>query len=148
MRNRHPILKRFIADWATIAIIRQFLGNQRQKRYNAGTAVVPAKYKHLKANADKRDHSTRRKSTSTNPSTRKRKSSSTNQSRKRLRRDPDGDEESADHDPDDDEDEEDEDGDEDEDEDEEEKDEDEEEQEEEAGRATGDVGEWSQSEDE
>jgi hypothetical protein len=66
MRKRHPLLNRFVGDWATVAIINQYLGNQRKKAYDSGTATVPAKYEYLKANASKRDHSSRCKTTSRN----------------------------------------------------------------------------------
>ncbi|KAF7982854.1 hypothetical protein HWV62_25830 [Athelia sp. TMB] len=60
-RQRHPYLARFRNDWATEAIVKQFLGNKRQRAYDMGWLKVPEKYTYLKSNASKRSSTGSRK---------------------------------------------------------------------------------------
>ncbi|KAJ7822755.1 hypothetical protein B0H13DRAFT_2376479 [Mycena leptocephala] len=54
-RNKHLILERYHNDWATEAIIKQFLKNRRNTEYQNNRLEVPEKYQYLKTNAAKRD---------------------------------------------------------------------------------------------
>ncbi len=64
-RDTHPFLSRFENDWATEAIIRQYLKNKRKTLYKAGSLEKPKGYEYLKENAAKRDQSKSRKKTAT-----------------------------------------------------------------------------------
>ncbi|THU91456.1 hypothetical protein K435DRAFT_801218 [Dendrothele bispora CBS 962.96] len=61
LRERDPFLKRFENDWASEAMIRQYLKNKRKTNYLQGTLEVPSKYAYLKENSAKRDQSKSRK---------------------------------------------------------------------------------------
>ncbi|KAF7975568.1 hypothetical protein HWV62_9265 [Athelia sp. TMB] len=61
-RERHPYLARFKNDWATEAIVKQYLGNKRQRAYDMGWLEPPEKYAYLKVNASKRNSTSSRKS--------------------------------------------------------------------------------------
>jgi hypothetical protein len=50
-----PFLARFINDWATEDLVKQFMKNRRENHYRKGWLDVPEKYAHLKANAQKRN---------------------------------------------------------------------------------------------
>jgi hypothetical protein len=50
-----PFLERFIDNWATEDLVKQFMKNRRSNHYRKGWLEVPEKYGHLKANAQKRD---------------------------------------------------------------------------------------------
>jgi hypothetical protein len=50
-----PFLERFTNDWAIEDLVKQFMKNRRSNHYRKGWLEVPAKYGHLKANAQKRD---------------------------------------------------------------------------------------------
>ncbi|KAH6909681.1 hypothetical protein BKA70DRAFT_1426098 [Coprinopsis sp. MPI-PUGE-AT-0042] len=56
-RKAHPFLKRFHNDWATEEMLKQYFRNKRKNAYRNGWLDVPAKYSHLKANANKRSQS-------------------------------------------------------------------------------------------
>ncbi|KAF9471608.1 hypothetical protein BDN70DRAFT_938823 [Pholiota conissans] len=53
-RDRYPILKRYINDWATAEMVKQYIKNKRAHHYHNGWLEVPAKYAYLKVNAQKR----------------------------------------------------------------------------------------------
>ncbi len=61
MREKNPLLKRFENDWASEAMVRQYLKNKRKRAYEQGALEVPDKYKYLKANAGMRDQAKSRK---------------------------------------------------------------------------------------
>ncbi|THU81295.1 hypothetical protein K435DRAFT_873507 [Dendrothele bispora CBS 962.96] len=61
LRERHPILARFENDWATEAMVRQYMKNKRKTHYAQGSLMVAEKYGHLKENSAKRDQSKSRK---------------------------------------------------------------------------------------
>ncbi|THU75863.1 hypothetical protein K435DRAFT_905802 [Dendrothele bispora CBS 962.96] len=61
MRERNAFLKRFQNEWASEAMVRQYLKNKRKRHYQLGTLEVPQKYEYLKDNASKRDQSKTRK---------------------------------------------------------------------------------------
>ncbi|THU96635.1 hypothetical protein K435DRAFT_797171 [Dendrothele bispora CBS 962.96] len=61
LRERHPFLKRFENDWASEAIIRQYLKNKKKTHYRQGTLEVPKQYGYLRTNAAARDQSKSRK---------------------------------------------------------------------------------------
>ncbi|CAA7267807.1 unnamed protein product [Cyclocybe aegerita] len=54
-REHHPVLKRYMNDWATEEIIKHYMKNKRAHHYASGWLEVPAKYDYLKENASKRD---------------------------------------------------------------------------------------------
>ncbi|KAJ7653020.1 hypothetical protein B0H17DRAFT_1186397 [Mycena rosella] len=56
-RERHPILQRYVNDWATEEIVKQFIKNKRRHGYKKGFLVPPAEYAYLKANSAKRNPS-------------------------------------------------------------------------------------------
>ncbi|KAJ7440627.1 hypothetical protein B0H11DRAFT_2205136 [Mycena galericulata] len=60
-RLRHPILERYVNDWATEEIVKQFTKNKRRNGYRHNWLEVPEKYKYLQANSAKRDPSASRK---------------------------------------------------------------------------------------
>ncbi|KAJ7442915.1 hypothetical protein B0H11DRAFT_470882 [Mycena galericulata] len=60
-RLRHPILERYVNDWATEERVKQFTKNKRRNGYRHNWLEVPEKYKYLKANSAKRDPSASRK---------------------------------------------------------------------------------------
>ncbi|KAF8824181.1 hypothetical protein HHX47_DHR8000363 [Lentinula edodes] len=62
MRSRHKFLQRFINDWATVDMIRQYLKNKRKPLYRSGELEIPPKYAYLKSNAAKRDQGKSRRS--------------------------------------------------------------------------------------
>ncbi len=64
-QDTHPFLSRFENDWATEAIICQYLKNKRKTLYKAGSLEKPKGYEYLKENAAKRDQSKSRKKTAT-----------------------------------------------------------------------------------
>jgi len=55
-----PFLARFINDWATEDLVKQFIKDRRGNHYRKGWLDVPEKYSHLKENAQKRDKSVSR----------------------------------------------------------------------------------------
>lgn len=60
-REKHPILERYVNDWATEEIIKQFTKNKRRRCYQKNWLEVPEKYAYLKNNSAKRDPSASRK---------------------------------------------------------------------------------------
>ncbi|KAJ7780646.1 hypothetical protein DFH07DRAFT_949876 [Mycena maculata] len=56
-RKRHPILKRYVNDWATEEIVKQYIKNKRCHGYTKGFLEPPAEYAYLKTNSSKRDQS-------------------------------------------------------------------------------------------
>ncbi|KAJ7086218.1 hypothetical protein C8R44DRAFT_893673 [Mycena epipterygia] len=56
-RERHPILKRYVNDWATEELVKQYIKNKRRRAYQKGWLETPAQYAYLKANSAKRDPS-------------------------------------------------------------------------------------------
>jgi hypothetical protein len=52
-RETHPILARYHNNWATEAIVKQYVKNKRNNAYKNNWLEVPAKYTYLKANAAK-----------------------------------------------------------------------------------------------
>ena len=54
-RQRYPILKHYVNDWATIEIIKQYIKNKRGRAYKMGWLEVPEAYVYLKQNASKRN---------------------------------------------------------------------------------------------
>ncbi|KAJ7131800.1 hypothetical protein C8R43DRAFT_1133477 [Mycena crocata] len=56
-RERHPILKRYVNDWATDELAKQFIRNRRRNEYKKGTLQRPAEFAYLKANSAKRNPS-------------------------------------------------------------------------------------------
>ena len=62
-----PFLEHFINDWATEDLVKQFMKNRRSNHYHKGWLEVPEKYRHLKANVQRRDknRSCRKKALST-----------------------------------------------------------------------------------
>jgi hypothetical protein len=60
-REQNPFLARFVGDWATKEIVKQFLKNKRRNHYRNGWLDVPEKYAYLKNNASKRDPTGSRK---------------------------------------------------------------------------------------
>ena len=52
-REQNPFLARFVGDWATKEIVKQFLKNKRRNHYKNGWLDVPEKYEYLKNNASK-----------------------------------------------------------------------------------------------
>ncbi|KAJ7119408.1 hypothetical protein C8R44DRAFT_877838 [Mycena epipterygia] len=60
-RAKHPILERYVNDWATEEIVKQFTKNKRRHSYQKNWLDVPAKYAYLKNNSAKRDPSASRK---------------------------------------------------------------------------------------
>ncbi|KAJ3501991.1 hypothetical protein NLJ89_g9088 [Agrocybe chaxingu] len=54
-RERHPVLKRYMNDWATEEIVKRYMKNKRSHHYSSGWLDVPEKYKYLKDNSSKRD---------------------------------------------------------------------------------------------
>ncbi|KAG6848684.1 hypothetical protein H0H93_014905 [Arthromyces matolae] len=63
-QKEHPILARFVNDWATEEIIKQYLKNKRTYAYKKGYLDRPSGYEHLKVNASKRSNAPRRKKAS------------------------------------------------------------------------------------
>ncbi|THU76248.1 hypothetical protein K435DRAFT_879478 [Dendrothele bispora CBS 962.96] len=61
MRQRDPFLSRFENDWASEAMVRQYLKNKRKTAYKQGTLTAPSKYDYLKTNSAQRDQSKTRK---------------------------------------------------------------------------------------
>ncbi|KAK0470470.1 uncharacterized protein EV420DRAFT_1473526 [Desarmillaria tabescens] len=61
----HPFLSHFENDWATEAIVHQYMKNKRKTLYKAGSLEKPKGYKYLKENAAKRDQSKSHKKTAT-----------------------------------------------------------------------------------
>ncbi|THU76278.1 hypothetical protein K435DRAFT_879440 [Dendrothele bispora CBS 962.96] len=61
MRERDPFLKRFENDWASEAMVRQYLKNKCKRNYQQGTLQVAEKYEYLKDNSAKRDQTKTRK---------------------------------------------------------------------------------------
>ncbi|KAF9023217.1 hypothetical protein BDZ89DRAFT_1136855 [Hymenopellis radicata] len=55
VREQHPIMKRYVNDWATEAIVTQYFRNKRKHNYELGTLEVPERFTYLKNNSDKRD---------------------------------------------------------------------------------------------
>lgn len=53
-RERHPILGRYVNDWATEELVRQYIKNKRKHAYAKRYLDVPDKYNYLKNNASKR----------------------------------------------------------------------------------------------
>lgn len=60
-RERNPIFKRYQNDWATEALVKQYVKNKRRRGYSKGWLEVPDKYAYLKANASKRNSAPRKK---------------------------------------------------------------------------------------
>ncbi|KAJ7619491.1 hypothetical protein FB45DRAFT_1095761 [Roridomyces roridus] len=56
-RERHPIFKRYVNDWATEAIVIQFTKNKRRYSVKNSTLKRDPKYDHLVRNSAKRDPS-------------------------------------------------------------------------------------------
>ncbi|KAF9470410.1 hypothetical protein BDN70DRAFT_939735 [Pholiota conissans] len=56
-RDRYPILKRYVNDWATAEMVKQYIKNKRAHHYHNGWLEVPAKYAYLKENTKKRNPS-------------------------------------------------------------------------------------------
>jgi hypothetical protein len=54
-REQNPFLARFVGDWATKEIVKQFLKNECRNHYRNGWLDVPEKYGYLKNNASKRN---------------------------------------------------------------------------------------------
>ncbi|KAJ3494992.1 hypothetical protein NLJ89_g10700 [Agrocybe chaxingu] len=54
-RERHPVLKRYMNDWATEEIVKRYMKNKRAHHYASGWLEVPEKYQYLKENSSKRD---------------------------------------------------------------------------------------------
>jgi hypothetical protein len=54
-REQNTFLARFVGDWATKEIVKQFLKNKRRNHYRNGWLDVPDKYGYLKSNASMRD---------------------------------------------------------------------------------------------
>jgi hypothetical protein len=48
-------LKRFVNDWATEEIVKQYMKNKQKNHYKNGWLPVPEKYKYLKENSRKRN---------------------------------------------------------------------------------------------
>ncbi|KAJ7110209.1 hypothetical protein C8R43DRAFT_1113767 [Mycena crocata] len=59
-RERHPIFKRYVNDWATEELVKQYIKNKRRNAYKNGWLEAPAEYAYLKSNSAKRDPSARR----------------------------------------------------------------------------------------
>ena len=78
-RKQMPFLERFIDNWATEDLVKQFMKNRRSNHYRKGWLEVPEKYGHLKANAQKRDKngSCRKKALSTSAPAQNQASTST-----------------------------------------------------------------------
>jgi len=53
-REQHPFLARFVNDWATEEIVKQYMKNKRKHHYKNGWLDVPERYAYLKDNAYKR----------------------------------------------------------------------------------------------
>jgi hypothetical protein len=49
-----PYLKRFINDWPTEEIVKQYFKNRRRNHYRHGWLTPPSKYDHLKDNSARR----------------------------------------------------------------------------------------------
>lgn len=60
-RERHPILKKYMHDWATEELVKQYVKNKRKNGYNKGWLEVPEKYAYLKDNSSKRGTAPRKK---------------------------------------------------------------------------------------
>ncbi|KAJ7028736.1 hypothetical protein C8F04DRAFT_52437 [Mycena alexandri] len=56
-RERHPILKRYVNDWAAEELAKQFIKNRRRGAYRKQKLERPAQYAYLKDNSAKRDPS-------------------------------------------------------------------------------------------
>lgn len=54
-RDQHSFLKRFVNDWATEEIVKQFMKNKCKNHYRNGWLEPPAKYAYLKQNSSMRD---------------------------------------------------------------------------------------------
>ncbi|KAG6835433.1 hypothetical protein H0H93_001518 [Arthromyces matolae] len=63
-RKEQPILARFVNDWATEEIVKQYMKNKRTYAYKKGYLDRPPGYEHLKVNASKRSNAPRRKKAS------------------------------------------------------------------------------------
>ncbi|KAG6826407.1 hypothetical protein H0H92_015914 [Tricholoma furcatifolium] len=59
-RKAHPILARYVNDWATEEIAKQYLKNKRNYAYRMDHLKRPEGYEHLKVNASKRSSASRR----------------------------------------------------------------------------------------
>ncbi|KAG6808297.1 hypothetical protein H0H92_004616 [Tricholoma furcatifolium] len=53
-RKEHPILTRYVNDWATEEIVKQYLKNKRNYAYRKNHLTRPEGYEHLKLNSSKR----------------------------------------------------------------------------------------------
>ncbi|KAJ3804939.1 hypothetical protein F5876DRAFT_82398 [Lentinula aff. lateritia] len=60
MREHDPFLNRFEQDWASKAMVRQYIKNKHKPLYQNGTLKVANKYKYLKANATMQDQTVKR----------------------------------------------------------------------------------------
>jgi hypothetical protein len=61
--EQNPFLARFVGDWATKEIVKQFMKNKWRNHYRNGWLDVPVKYAYLKNNASMRDPTASRKKT-------------------------------------------------------------------------------------
>ncbi|CAK5270941.1 unnamed protein product [Mycena citricolor] len=57
LNEQFPLLKDYENDWATIAILRQYMKNLRSQAYRSGELEVPDQYHYLRLNSAKRDPS-------------------------------------------------------------------------------------------
>lgn len=86
-RDKIPFLSRFVNDWATEELVKQYLKNRRGDYYRNGRLEVPDKYQYLKANAQQRDpNASRKRKAVADASSAAKKQKKNNSRAKRLKR--------------------------------------------------------------